>query len=529
MKIKHLWEKLAFLSLLTGFSFLSLAGDLKINGIASYQELNKEYYVGALLLEDSLNSVEEITAYKERKQMKLLVTASRWSVRLWQQQWQNNIAINNDIISNDPKLQQDLAFFTSFLKDKLIKGDELVIDYTPGRGTRIKLNNYPVIKTKNDKIFNYLLNTWIGKLPPSREFKSRIVKLALDANTREMVSRIDGNVLSEQRIKAISQWYEEPKKELVIAKKTKPETVKKSTDLAKQKKKEEKKKSHKKLEMAKIEKQKSLAKKKQIAKEKKERLKREKRAEKKRAEREKAEKSARAAKLKLAKVQKNKEAQLAQYYFRDLYQWQLRQAIQGEVTYPAWAKQFAQEGLVEAKFTINRKGKVTSVSLLDEDVPKMLGAEVDKAIRKAGLKTLPPKELKGSDWSFTVTYEFNLKDKTQEKLKTPQKPKHMRVLGGESDTKVVSEYMNKVREKVITALKYPSEAVLLKKRGKASIFVTLDRQGNVLKVFENFKAKHAILTKALFNAVNRAKPLPVMPAGIAKDKITVDITYKFSR
>ena len=232
MKIKHLWEKLAFLSLLTGFSFLSLAGDLKINGIASYQELNKEYYVGALLLEDSLNSVEEITAYKERKQMKLLVTASRWSVRLWQQQWQNNIAINNDIISNDPKLQQDLAFFTSFLKDKLIKGDELVIDYTPGRGTRIKLNNYPVIKTKNDKIFNYLLNTWIGKLPPSREFKSRIVKLALDANTREMVSRIDGNVLSEQRIKAISQWYEEPKKELVIAKKTKPETVKKSTDLA---------------------------------------------------------------------------------------------------------------------------------------------------------------------------------------------------------------------------------------------------------------------------------------------------------
>ena len=528
MKIKHLWEKFAFLALLAGFSFISVAADLKINGIASYQELNKEYYVGALLLEDSLSNVEEITAYKERKQMKLLVTTSRWSVRLWQQQWQNNIAINNAIINNDPKLQQDLEFFTSFLKDKLIKGDELVIDYTPGRGTRIKLNNYPVIKTNNDKIFNYLLNTWIGKLPPSREFKSRIVNLALDATTREMVSRLDGNVLSEHRVNVISQWYEEPKKELVVAKKTKP--VKKSTDSDKQnKKKEERKKSHKKLEMAKIEKQKSLAKKKQIAKEKKERLKREKLAEKKRAAREKAEKAARAAKLKLAKVQEKKEAQLAQYYFRDLYQWQLRQAIQGEVTYPAWAKQFSQEGLVEAKFTINRKGKVTSVNLLDEAVPKMLGAEVDKAIRKAGLKTLPPKKLEGKDWSFTVTYEFNLKDKTQKKLQAPQKPKHMRVVGGESDIKVVSEYMSTVREKVIAALKYPSEAVLLKKRGKASIFVTLDRQGNVLKVFEKFKAKHAILTKALSNAVNRAKPLPVMPAGITKDKITVDITYKFSR
>ena len=184
---------------------------------------------------------------------------------------------------------------------------------------------------------------------------------------------------------------------------------------------------------------------------------------------------------------------------------------------------------MEAKFTINRKGKVTSVSLLDDAAPKMLGAEVDKAIRKAGLKTLPPKKLKGSNWSFTVAYEFNLKDKAQKALQSPKKPKHMRALDGQSDTKVVSEYMNTVREKVITALKYPSEAVLLKKRGQASIFVTLDRQGNILKVFEKIKAKHAILTKAMFNAVNRAKPLPIMPVGISKDKITVDIAYNFSR
>ncbi len=530
MKIKHLWEKLAFLTLLTILSTLSIAADLKVNGIASYQELNKEYYIGALFLEDSLSTVEEITAYKERKQMKLLVTASRLSARLWQQQWQNNIAINNEILIDEPKLQQDLEFFTSFLKGKLVKGDELVIDYTPGKGTRINLNNYPVIKTDNDKLFTYLLNTWIGKLPPSREFKNRILNLVLDGATRESMRLLDGNTLSEQRVNIISQWYEEPKKEKIRANKKKSDATKKNDQLAKQnKKKKEIRSKNKRIEMAKIEKKKTLAKKQQLAKEKSARLKREKLAGQKRIAREKAEKSDRIAKLKLAKVQKNKEAQLEQYYYRDLYQWQLRQAIQGEVSYPAWAKQFSQEGVVEAKFTINRKGKVKSVSLLDEAVPKMLGAEVDKAIRKAGLKTLPPKTLQGKDWTFTVTYQFSLKSKNQNTLKSPKKPKHMLAVKGKNDTRVVSEYMTKVREKVIGALKYPSEAVLLKKRGKASVFVTLDRQGKIVKVFEKFKAKHAILTKALVNAVNRAKPFPSMPAGIAKGKLTVDITYTFSR
>ena len=528
MKIKSLWEKLTFLTLLMGLNSVSLSADLKINGIANYQELNKEYYIGALLLEDPLTTESEITAYKDRKQMKLLVTASRWSARLWQQQWQNNIAINNNILTDEPRLQQDLAFFTSFLKGKLIKGDELVIDYTPGKGTHIRLNNYPVIKTGNDKIFNYLLNTWVGRLPPSREFKHRILNLTPDAATRESIRLLDGNTLSEERIELVSQWYQAPNKKLLLATNKQKEAIKKSNKLAKQNKQKEDRNSKRK-EMAKIENKNKLIKKNQLAKEKLERLKRETQAEQARVKREKAEKAARIAKLKMAKVQKKKEAQLEQYYYKDLYQWQLRQAIQGEVSYPAWAKQFSQEGIIEAQFTINRKGKVKSVSLLDLAAPKMLGAEVDKAIRKAGLMTLPPKQLLGKSWSFTVTYQFNLKTKKQKLLSSPNKPKHMLTSEGKRDTRVVSEYMTKVRDKVIAALKYPSEAVLLKKRGKASVFVTLDQQGKIVKVFEKFKAKHAILTKALSNAVNRAKPFPVMPAGIAKDKITVDISYNFSR
>ena len=530
MTNNRVYTHLTFLMLSLWLSSSCLASVLQINGIASYQELNKEYYIAALLLEKPLSSRDEIEAYKERKQMKLLVTASRWSARLWQQQWQNNIAINNSIITGDSQLQQDLEFFTAFLKGKLMKGDELVIDYTPGKGTHITLNQYPVIKTHDDKIFTYLLNTWIGKLPPSREFKSRILTLTADAASKEHIALLEGNALSEQRINTVSQWYEKPKEAALLASNAKLEQHKKKQVIAKENayKKAIKKKAEK-LKVAMLEKKKNEQKKQQLLKEKSERLKREKIADKKREDRKRAEKAARKAELKLAKLQKNKEAQLEQYYYRDLYEWQLRQAIQGQVSYPAWAKQFSQEGVVEAQFTIDRKGRAKSVTLLDEAVPKMLGSAVDKAIVKAGLKTLPPSQLKGKSWKFTVSYLFSLKGTAQKSLPVPKKPKHMLAVAGKRDNKAVAEYMSVIRNKISKALKYPSEAVLLKKRGEASIFVTVDRQGKVLKVFEKFKPKHAIFTKALSKAVDRAKPLPIMPSGVAKDSLTIDVSYSFSR
>ncbi len=528
MKINGLWAFLTFLMLSLGFGSCSMGSELRLNGVASYQELNKEYYIGALLLENPKKNVADIEAYKKRKQMKLLVTADRWSVRLWQQQWQNNIAINNEIIINDAELQDDLGFFTSFPKGKLVKGDELIIDYIPGRGTSIKLNHYPIIKTNNDKIFTYLLNTWIGKLPPSRVFKKHILSLQSDSVTQLAIANLEGNELSEQRINRVNQWYEQPKKELELAKKNQLE----SKNKAKKKQQiEDAKTARNNLAKARKEKsdQEKQKKEQEVAREKSERLNREQLAAKKRAIREKAEKAKRIAALKSSKLKKEKEARLAQYYFKDMYEWQLRQVIIAEVSYPAWAKQFGQEGVVDTQFIINRKGKVLSVVLLDKSVPKMLGLAVDKAIRKSGLKTLPPNLLQGEKWIFSVSYRFDLKDTSQKVLLAPIQPKHMLELNSKRDNKVVSEYMDEVRRKVIKALKYPAEAVLLKKRGEAFVFVTIDRQGKVLKVFEKYKPKHAAFSQALIKAVGRAKPLPIMPAGITKDKLTVDISYRFSR
>src|SRR5690554_8172845 len=65
--------------------------------------------------------------------------------------------------------------FTSFPRSDIKAGDEIVIDYQPGGNSRILLNNDLVVEASGTTLFNYLVNTWIGKLPPTREFRNQIL------------------------------------------------------------------------------------------------------------------------------------------------------------------------------------------------------------------------------------------------------------------------------------------------------------------------------------------------------------------
>ncbi len=532
--------KLSKLFVVTMVSLMSVYAQatLKLNGVASYKELNKEYYIGGLLLDDYISNPDDIRLYKKQKQMKLIVTTKRWSARQWQKQWQNNIAINNTLLGNDKGLQKDLAYFTSFLSEDLTNGDELVIDYHPNKGTRIRLNDFEFIETRDDALFNYLVNTWIGKLPPSREFKNRILTLHNDPESAPHKQLIANNTVVSKRRNQTRAWFGQTEEERVAQEAEEAARVaaenqknselkqKKAQELAMQKlkrrqaekRKKEKLEQQRKQKLAKLEAEKKAEKAAQA-----------KAAKAKRRAREKAAAKARAKKLKLIKEQKAQEAQLAQYYFRDLHQWKLRQAILSEVQYPAWAKQFNQEGVVDAQFKVNRKGIVSDVTFLDENTPEMLTAEVLRAIKVSAQKVLPPDELKGTQWEFTVTYQFDLLDSKQKTIESPTIPEHMMSQGGSYSLKAAGKYMQTIRERVIDAIKYPAEAIMLKKRGKASIFVTMDAKGNVVKVFERHASKHAVLNKAMTDAVERAKPLPAMPVDLGKDTITVDIEYEFKR
>jgi hypothetical protein len=180
------------------------ASPLHLNGLASYNNLTKHYYLAALYLPQLESDEKKVLSLNQHKQMKLLVTAHQWSPRIWSKQWRNNIAINNDIPSG--VLQKKLDEFTNALKGDLLAGDLILVNYEPVTGTQIFINQQLILASNDMALFNTLLTTWIGNLPPSRNFKHRILSLATDEQAFDDTLKLHHNNMSEKRINTIKHW-----------------------------------------------------------------------------------------------------------------------------------------------------------------------------------------------------------------------------------------------------------------------------------------------------------------------------------
>jgi len=366
------------------------------------------------------------------------------------------------------------------------------------------------------------VKTWIGKLPPSREFKNQILTLSNDSKTQALSAQIQNHTVSNERISETAGWY------------TKTETVVESKpvensqiQLAKAKEKEQAKEL-KKLRQA-LEQAKQKAARAEAEKTKQARIAREKELARQRLAREKAAQQKRSQQLQLAKKKTDREKQLEQFYYKDLFQWQIRQAVRSEVIYPEWAKQFQQQGTVDASFVLTRDGAIKQLQYQDESVSKMLSNEVESAIKKAVKKLSVPEQLQGDQWSFSVLHEFSLRGEKQVELIEPRMPGHMKQNSADRNSKVVATYMDDIRSRITREIKYPAEAIMLRKRGKVSLFVTLNASGKVTKIFDRYEAKHKVFRTALVDAIERAKPLPPLPNGIGKNELTIDVEYEFKR
>jgi len=415
VKIKDKFQSTLALMLLLAGSFLACvnlnATPLSLNGLATYSDLTKDYYVGALYLPAPESNGQKILNLNQRKLMKLLVTAKRWSARTWTQQWQGNIAINNHLVAGE--LQKSLKRFTTLLKSDLLAGDLIMVDYDPAMGTQIFINQQLMLTSSDMTLFNALLATWIGKLPPSREFKSRILSLATDTQTAAATQKLYTNVVPNERQNAIKHWLLTPDqiaqaKENERQKTRQLQFIKARLHAQKeaQKKAREAQAQHLK-QVAKLQAAKTLLdKNRQKAKQ-------------------LATKQAHERRKKYAHKKREKESKLEASYYRDLYVWQLRKSIRDKITYPAWAREFNQEGIVDVFFTVNAQGKVIDIEVDENKAPKLLIGEVVKSIKNTSGQVLPPKKLKGSHWKISVNHSFNFSSKEQTLLVPPSKPTHL--------------------------------------------------------------------------------------------------------
>lgn len=230
----------------TSATNVSLAGNnLQLNGLAVQSELRSDWFINGLYLGGKLDSADAILSDLGPKRMELKVLADNLSGRRLKRLWIERIRSNNppsDVLAKAKEVRK----FAGVVGQNLEKNDVLTIDYV-NDSTIVSINGSEQA-TFSGGLFNLVLNTWIGTLPPSNEYKSAILG---QSSYDSLLSRYNGISPSSARV----ALFDKKKQEELAAKKKEEEEKR----LAEEKKAQKEKEAEERKRLAKLEEQKRLA------------------------------------------------------------------------------------------------------------------------------------------------------------------------------------------------------------------------------------------------------------------------------
>ncbi|WP_199243994.1 TonB family protein [Bacterioplanes sanyensis] len=491
---------------------MPVQAQLVLNGSASYQRLSQDIYIGGLYLSQASDDVVFVRSAATAKRMRLVVAAKRWSPRRWQQMWQNNISINNENVSQSAQVARGIQQLTELLREDLLQGDELTIDYQPAVGTRIYLNQQLAIRSSGTELFNFLVNTWIGPLPPSRDFRDRMLGKVKDDLSQRQRQMLAEHKIPSARLGLYKGWVEQELQQQQAAQAAE-EAARRKAEQAKREEAERR---------ARI-----LAERKA-----KEEAERQARLEAERLAQQEAERQRAAEAARLAALEAERAKQQAvdpaeqQRYLAAVLQWRMQNALNAEVAYPAWARQFEQEGLVEVSLTLRRNGDIIEVMAAENGAHKLLISEVQRALQVVASKVEVPEALDGDSWTLPLRYRFLLDDATPLPNPEPKAPEgaNMESAGG-NDSVSLDAYRQQLISRVRDNIRYPKAAQILKKTGRVSYQLVIAADGQLISSTALQSAAHRELNQAVTSAIDAALPLAPLPAG--SDQLVVQIEHEF--
>jgi len=143
-----------------------------VNGIAMYQELGNDMFASAIYIDAPTPNVASIRS-RDKVRLEMKVATKKIPRRRLALLLVKSIAINNPgelLTTNAAAMSEFMSAFDS----NLFYGDHIVIDKTP-KGVSVSLNSVFMVSIESPQFFNALLNTWIGDVPPSSDFKLAIL------------------------------------------------------------------------------------------------------------------------------------------------------------------------------------------------------------------------------------------------------------------------------------------------------------------------------------------------------------------
>lgn len=188
------------LALILIFSAAAKA-ELQLNGSAIYEDLGKQQFVAALFVEDLSSNANSIQLQQSPKRMEVRII-NDYSKRRWLNLWMQSISINNDRESFSGSAQEVIDIMRA-PRSAPKRGDVIEYLFDPDQGTSVRFNGTELITNYPPEVFNILLRTWIGPIPPSTAFKDQLLGNSIDMDADELLTDIQPQ---SSRVALAASW-----------------------------------------------------------------------------------------------------------------------------------------------------------------------------------------------------------------------------------------------------------------------------------------------------------------------------------
>ena len=186
--------------------------ELQLNGSAIYHDLGKQQFVAALFVEKLSNNANSIQLEQSPKRMEVRII-NDYSKRRWLNLWMQSISINNDRESFSGSAQEVIDIMRAPKSAPKI-GDVIEYLFDPDQGTSVRFNGTQLISNYPPEVFNILLRTWIGPIPPSTAFKDQLLGNSIDMDADELLTDIQPQ---SSRIALAASWMAPPEPRITEA------------------------------------------------------------------------------------------------------------------------------------------------------------------------------------------------------------------------------------------------------------------------------------------------------------------------
>lgn len=526
----------------------TLANELMLNGLAPYQYLSKTFYLASFYAEQPITSTEQFATDSGAKRMVIKVSADRWSPRQFNQMWKQDIAINNNLRAN-PEVIDLITAFTETPSDDFTRGDTIVVDYAPGQGTRITLNDAVWLQSGDELLFRTLANAWLGEIPTSLRFQEAMLAggafsdhrshaqwltentdLTYAANRRQLLASFSGESViarrqAEQRAAEAAERAARAEQEA-----QRQRDAARLADAREQARQLAEARAQAEAEAAELARARAQASAEAQA------------LQQARAQADaerRAEELARAQAAAEAEAEAERQARLQQQvaeYHQAQYRWELLRTIYPRVSYPDWAQQLSQEGRVQAEVVITRGGELVEIASIRPANAGLLGQAFRSAIENAAPFPPVPDAYEGNGDSdrfrATLDYHFQLNQPQAALPPRPVPPEDYRELLGELSEEDrqnrLLAYQARLQEQILSQVEYPYWAENLGQEGLVAMRLNITADGQVERMEFTERSRHAVLNKALEDAVSRASPFESIPPELDLPGTDLTIQHEFA-